>query len=218
MLRGTFLQSCRARNEYRTLRLMRRLGIHAVRPIAHGERRVAHFVKSCFLVTESVPDAVPLSFFIKELSHRREGPKAIAARHEILTSLARQIRLMHEAGFVHRDLFWRNVLIRSLPDGRFEFHFLDASVGKRIRVQQWRQDSIVRDIAAMGVLAPDFCSRADQLRFLLVYLDKKRIDEADRRWLREVQRQSAVMHDAEVQRLARASVFDAAVWESAGAT
>ncbi len=213
--RGTFFKSCRARNEYRALRLMRQLGIHAVRPVAYGERRVGHFVRSCFLVTESVPDAVPLSWFVKTFSHRRDGLGAVAARREILTSLARHIRFMHEAGFVHRDLFWRNVLIRSLPDGRFEFYFLDASVGKRIRMQHWRQDSIVRDIAAMGVLAPDFCSRADQLRFIQAYLDSDSLDRADRHWLRAIQTESAFMREAEVRRLERSSVFESVAWTGA---
>ncbi len=215
--RGTFFKASRARNEYRTLLLMRQLGIHAVRPIAFGERRVAHFLRSCFLITEAVPDAMSLSSFIRAFSHRCHGPKAIRVRREILTSLARQIRRMHESGFVHRDLFWRNVLIRSLPDGLFEFHFLDASVGKRIRMQQWRQDSIVRDIAAMGVLAPEFCTKAEQLRFLQAYLETDRLRTEDRRWLREVQRHSTSLRESELRRLARGSVFDPPIWESAGA-
>ncbi len=208
MLRGTFFCSSRARNEFRALSLMRTLGIQGVRPIAFGERRVAHFVQSCFLITEAVPNAIPLSTFIKTYSHRRGGWRLIKARRDILTSLARQVRHMHDAGFVHRDLFWRNVLIRLLPDAQFEFYFLDASVGRRIRLPQRRQDSIVRDIAAMGALSPDFCSRADQMRFLLEYLQTDRLTPEDRRWLREVQNHSARLRDGERQRLDRASVFD----------
>ncbi len=59
MFRGTFLKTSRARSEYRALRLMRQLGIQGVRPIAYGERRFLHFLKSCFLITEAVPDAMP---------------------------------------------------------------------------------------------------------------------------------------------------------------
>ena len=216
MFRGAFFQSSRARNEYKTLRLMRELGIQAVRPVAYGERRIGHFLRSCFLITEAVPKAMPLSSFIKTFGQRRQTPKEVEARREILTSLARQVREMHAAGFVHRDLFWRNVLIRPLPDNRFEFYFLDASVGRRIRVEQWRHESIVRDIAAMGVLAPDFCSKADQLRFIQVYLDTPNLGEEDRRWLRTVQKQSAYFRESEVQRLAKSSVFDPPILEAAG--
>jgi tRNA A-37 threonylcarbamoyl transferase component Bud32 len=208
MFRGTFFKASRARSEFVALGLMRQLGIQAVRPIAFGERRIGHFVRSCFLVTEAVPDAMPLSSFIKTFGDRRDSAQAQRSRREILTALARQVRHMHEAGFVHRDLFWRNVLIRFLPDSRFEFYFLDASVGKRIRMQQRRQDSIVSDIAAMGALAPDFCSKADQMRFLLTYLDTPRLGPQDRQWLRRVQARSDLFHASEWQRLQRSDVFD----------
>lgn len=208
MLRGTFLKASRARSEFRALSAMRRLGIQAVRPIAFGERRTFHFVKSCFLITEAVPDAMSLVTFIKTFADHVMTSHARRAKVEILTSLARQVRHMHEMGFVHRDLFWRNVLIRPLPDERFEFYFLDASVGRRIRIAQRRQESIVHDIAAMGVLAPEFCSKSDQLRFLLEYLATDRLTPEDRRWLRRVQSRQDKFRDSELQRLERGSVFD----------
>ena len=208
MFRGTFFLASRAHSEFRTLRVMRRLGIQAVRPIAYGEHRVGHFVRSCFLITEAVPDAMPLSTFIKTFSTRRDTLHAVRARREILSALARQVRQMHEAGFIHRDLFWRNVLIRCLPDDQFEFYFLDASAGKHIRLPQRRHDNIVRDIAAMGALAPEFCSKADQMRFLLEYLDTERLDTDNRRWLREVQQRADVLREAELIRLNRGTVFD----------
>ncbi|HKQ48659.1 MAG TPA: lipopolysaccharide kinase InaA family protein [Phycisphaerae bacterium] len=208
MMRGTFFKNTRARNEYRVLSLMRRLGIQAVRPIAFGERRVLHFCRSCFLITEAVPGAMSLVAFIRTFSRHPRSARARHVKLEILTSLAQQVRHMHEAGFVHRDLFWRNVLIRPMPDERFEFYFLDASVGRRIRIPQRRQDSIVHDIAAMGVLGPEFCSKADQLRFLLVYLDTPRLSPDDRLWLRRVQARSDRFRKTELLRLERGGVFD----------
>ncbi len=215
--RGTFLRASRAHSEFRALALMRQLGIQAVRPIAFGERRIACFVRSCFLITETVPDAMPLSWFIKTFSDRQASRRALEARREILTMLARQVRHMHDAGFVHRDLFWRNVLIRLLPDNRFEFYFLDASVGKRIRMAQRRRDSIVWDMAAMGALAPDFCSKADQLRFLLAYLGTPRLDRQDRDWLRRVQARSDMFRESEWKRMQRMDVFDPPIAADEGA-
>ena len=216
LLRGTFFRASRAKNEYLTLMLMRQLGIQAIRPVAYGERRIGHFLRSCFLITEAVPAAMSLSSFIKTFSHHRATPLARQARVEVLTTLARQVRHMHEAGFVHRDLFWRNVLIRPLPDHRFEFYFLDASVGKRIRLAPRRQDSIVHDIAAMSALAPEFCSKADQLRFLLEYLDTDHLTKEDREWLRRVRVRSDQYRGVEKQRLERGALFDPPL-ETAGA-
>lgn len=210
MLRGTLFRRSRARSEYRALRLMRQLGIQAVRPVAFGERRLLFFVRSCFLITEAVPDAMPLSTFIQKFGEHRGSPRSIQIRREVLVSLARQVRHMHDAGFVHRDLFWRNVLIRCLPGDRFEFYFLDASVGRWIRLRRRREDSIVADIAAMGAAAPHFCSKADQLRFLLEYLGVRSLDPENRAWLRRVQTQSDLLRPSELERLRRGRVFSQA--------
>ncbi len=208
MFRGTFLQSSRAKSEYRALRLMRQLGIQAIRPIAFGERRECLFVRTCFLITEGVPDAMPLSCFIRTFADERRSARSVRLRREILTSLARQVRHMHEAGFVHRDLFWRNVLIRALPDDRFEFYFLDASVGKRIRITQRRQESIVGDLAALGAVAPHFCSKADQLRFLLEYLGVDTLSGDNRTWLRRIQTKSDRLRPTELERIRRSTIFE----------
>ena len=71
-----------------------------------------------------------------------------------------------------------------------------------------RDEHKIADIAAMGAVAPSFCSKADQLRFLLEYLDRDRLDADDRRWLRRVQTQSDRLRDIELERLRRGAVFD----------
>ena len=209
--RGTLFKASRAKSEYRVLASMRKLGIQAVRPIAWGERRRYGLVRSCFLITEAVPEAMSLATFI-QLFARGHAPispdTAIAVRRNILINLALQVRFMHEAGFVHRDLFWRNVLIRPLPNREFEFYFLDASVGRRIRVRHWRRDAIVRDLAALSVMAPEFCSRPDQLRFIRAYLGTDSLGDEERQWLELVQGESSILRASEEQRMRRQSVFD----------
>src|SRR5262249_21879278 len=72
-LRGTLLTASRARAEYRVLAAMRRLGIQAVRPIAWGESRLYGFVRSCFLITEAVPEAISLASFIQTFGRGLPG-------------------------------------------------------------------------------------------------------------------------------------------------
>lgn len=208
MFRGLFFGASRARTEYRNLQRMRQMGILAVRPVAWGERRVAHFLRSSFLITEAVPDAISLAAFVQTFARHANDRAGVRVRHELLRGLAKEIRRMHDAGFVHRDLFWRNVLVRMLGPERFEFCFLDASVGRHIRVARWRQEKIVQDLAALSVLAPDFCSRADQLRFIREYLGDDSRGDADRDWLLQVQRHWSAYRDAERLRFQRGRVFD----------
>ena len=68
----------------------------------------------------------------------------------------------------------------------------------------------------MAVLAPDFCSKTDQLRFLLEYLDRPRLADGDRRWLQHVQAQSRLIRDTELERLNRGLVFDPPLGAAAG--
>lgn len=211
LFRGVFFGASRARNEFRNLAQMRSLGIQAVRPVAWGERRSLHFLTSCFLITEAVPDAASLAAFVQTFGARGHVADNPHTRHELLRSLARDIRRMHDAGFVHQDLFWRNVLIRPQSSGRFEFYFLDASVGRRVRWKWRRRDKIVRDLAALSVLAPDFISRTDQYRFMLAYLAARRVADEDRAWLLDVQKHWAEYRESETVRFQRGRVFDAAM-------
>ncbi|MEE8169683.1 MAG: lipopolysaccharide kinase InaA family protein [Phycisphaerae bacterium] len=211
MFRGVFFRASRAFSEYRNLKHMRRLGIHAVRPVAWGERRIAHFIRSCFLITEAVPNARSLATFVQTFSRRDMVGRRVRVRHEVLSSLAAETRRMHDAGFVHRDLFWRNVLVRPLSGDRFEFYFLDASLGKLVRLRSSRRQKIVHDLAALSVLAPEFCSKSDQLRFVRCYLGSNSLSSDDRAWLLDVQRHWSLYRDAEQRRLQRGRVFESSM-------
>ena len=186
MLRGTFFRKPRPRGEYDALDVMRKLGIQAVRPIADGERRLFHFVAKCFLITEAVPDSVSLSTFAIAVHENGSAQLPPKRRHRLIGGLARRIRQMHDAGFVHGGLFWRNILLRNMPGGNFEFHFLDASPGKRVWRREVFQPDKIQDIAAIRTLASTFCSKADMARFAKAYLGVDRLTSEQRTWIEQV--------------------------------
>jgi hypothetical protein len=207
MLRGTFFGKHRARAEYDALSVMRKLGIQAVRPIAWGERRCLHFVTRCFLITEAVPDSVSLSTFAISLNGACPAKLPPKQRHGLIADLARKVRRMHDAGFAHGGLFWRNILLRDMADGRYEFHFLDASPGKRV----WRKEVFhpdkMEDIAAITTLALTFCTRADRIRFARAYLDVDRVTPQQRAWLAQIDQLAAKYLDHETYRLKMSRLF-----------
>lgn len=208
MLRGTFFGMSRVRAEFRALQAMRKLGIQAVRPVAYGERRALHFVHSCFLVTEAVPNSVSLATYAQQYLGDNHSPACFRKRRRVLTGLARQVRHMHEKGFVHGDLFWRNVLIRVLGEENCEFYFLDASLGHRI----WRKDrgrpGIVDDLAGLMAIAPVFCSRTDMARFAKTYLDVNRLDADAAAWMMRIANRSMAFRKHEALRLRLNDVFN----------
>jgi len=207
MLRGTFFGKHRPRVEYEALNLMRKLGVQAVRPIAYGQRRIFHFVTDCFLINEAVPEAVSLSTFAISSRSKQRNHLSPKQRHRMIRELARRVRQMHDAGFAHGGLFWRNILFRQMPGGHCEFHFLDASPGRRV----WRKEPFdsnkVGDVAALRTLAGTFCSKADMIRFAKAYLGIERFDTRQRTWLSQVDRLAEKYCEHEMYRLKMNKLF-----------
>lgn len=209
MFAGTFFGSSRARLEYTSLRRLREAGIQAVRPVACGERRVGHFLRSCFLITEAVPGAISLASFI-----RRYAPAANSwetrRRREVLASLAQHVRRMHDAGFVHGRLFWRNVLVRPILAGPWEFYVLDTAPMRRhlFRRGLHRRQAAMKDVASLMAAAPGILTATEMLRFAHRYLRVDRLAGDDRRWARQVGHMAAGMTNQEKYRLQLQAWFD----------
>ncbi len=207
MFRGTFFGLSRVRAEFHSLSTMRGLGIHAVRPIAYGERRSLHFLHDCFLITEAVPGAVSLVTYAQQHVGNNHSPAAFRRRREMVNMLARQVRHMHDQGIVHGELFWRNVLVRILGEGGCEFYFVDAVFGRRIWRKSRRRRRIMEDLAELTAIAPTFCSRADMARFARTYLLKERFDGTERSWMAGVIGRSKAFRKHEMRRLQLNELF-----------
>jgi hypothetical protein len=206
MLRGTFLGTHRGQAEYGTLESMRAAGISAVRPVAFGARRVAHFVAACFLITEEVPEATNLTTFAHQVKCGTR-PLSPRARRAMVDGLARQVSHMHELGFSHGQLFWRNILIRVNFDHSPEFFFLDAAPRRWRRVasnQPWWQ----RELSHLAVSAFPFTTRADRLRFLLRYFNAPRLTSELKAQARQIAAGAAPWQRHEAQRIKMNGLFD----------
>ncbi len=174
MLRGTFFHKHRGQEEYGLLSSMRRLGIPAVRPVAYGARRSAHFVTDCFLITEEVPGACNLTSFASDV---RAGRRSIdvSMRRAMCTELAERMAAMHEAGFAHGQLFWRNVLVRVACTGAPEFFFLDARPRRGRRWLARRSERYLNELAHTAASALPFTSRTERMRFVTRYLHVRQL-------------------------------------------
>jgi hypothetical protein len=188
MFRGTFFGAHRGRAEYRWLNTLRSLGIPAVRPVAWGVRRTAHFVSACFLITEEVPEAVNLTTFAGEVAAGRRSLSE-AQRAAMVHRLAEQVAAMHAAGFAHGQLFWRNILVRLGPDGLPEYFFLDAEpprrwLGRSERV--WQEE-----LAALLTSSLPFTTPRDRVRFAHRYYNVRRLGlglRASAKWIESAAR------------------------------
>jgi tRNA A-37 threonylcarbamoyl transferase component Bud32 len=137
-------------------------GIATARPAAALDCHRAGTVRDTLLATEPV-EGVELGAWL------RQNP-APAARRHLSWLLARMIRRLHDAGFTHRDLKARNILVApaSGPDARPVLVDLDGVRGPR-HVSARRR---ARDLMRLGVSLEEFGvgRRSDRLRFLKTYL------------------------------------------------
>lgn len=169
--RGTFFGIHRGEAEAHALNAMRGLGIAGVRPVAYGSQRIGRFLAACFLITEAVPHSENLTSYVQRVL-RGEYELTLKQRRQHIRQLASQIAHMHEQGFAHGRLFWRNILIRRTPDGDADYFFLDSEppkglerIGRGGRWWLW-------EIAKLATSALPFTSLADRLYFLKCYLGK----------------------------------------------
>lgn len=168
--------------EWQNLSLFRRWGIPTATLVAYGlERRFGSFVRGA-LVTEEIPDTCDLAQLAR-LRDRRLGDRRWVA--EVSRQVARITRAMHDAGFAHNDLKWRNLLVTGgeapvvylidCPSGCFWWRpFLDYR--------------IVKDLACLDKVAKHHLSRTQRLRFYLDYVQRRRLSAADKRVVRRILR------------------------------
>lgn len=130
--------------EFANLRWLRRHLFQAPRPIAAGVIWRGGLPVHQFLATEAVTDAVDLGRFFE--AH----PSAHPVRALVLDELACEVARMHSLGFLHHDLFLRNVLVvAARPHSRV--WFVDAWAGgpaPNLRRASYDVECFLRDARA----------------------------------------------------------------------
>lgn len=177
-----------ARAEWDNIRVLRLAGFDVPEPVAMGESSAAVGVPTqSFLVTREVAGA-PLDRLLSAGWPNPRDLSPLQARLAVIQDVAGLVRRFHANGFFHRDLYLGHFI--AAPDPRWGRPYLIdlARVGQGFPP---RRRWLIKDLAAMESSAPATVSRADRLRFLLIYLCKSRLDPVAKRWARAILRKSA---------------------------
>jgi tRNA A-37 threonylcarbamoyl transferase component Bud32 len=166
-----WLRKSKAKCEFDNYLTFQRLGVPSAEVIACGEERDGlGRLHRDFIVTRAVPQARGLDdFFRARPEWRRRGA--------LLLELAAIVRRLHAADFFYHDLVWRNLLVSDV-NGEAKLFLIDCPRGGVARFGRRRR--LLRDLASLDKSASQLCSRAERLRFLLLYLGKKRVDDEAR--------------------------------------
>lgn len=207
MFRGAFFGRHRGLAEFVLLEQMRKLAIPAIRPIAYGARRVAHFVVASFLITEEAPEAENLTSIAQQAKLRGETV-SFATRRKASERLASMVANAHESGFQHGQLFWRNILTRPDPVGTPEFFVLDPRPRCGKRWQSRGESWWLTELAQLLASATPFTTRSERMRFAHAYYGRRRLDRQMKDDLRAIERMSQRWRDHERQRIQMSALFD----------
>ncbi|MFP4070223.1 MAG: lipopolysaccharide kinase InaA family protein [Opitutales bacterium] len=166
--------------ECRNLLFFKSLGIPAARALAWGKHRnpIGRITEE-FIVTEALEGAIPLHQYVRE-----QRPGALDAAR-IARRIGRWLRDLHAHGFYHKDLHWRNILVRK-SDGRIELGLIDCPRGDFHRLGPIRRHWRLKDCATLDKYAHALFPLSARAVFLRHYLGAGRGSPAFERWSRRI--------------------------------
>ncbi|AHL77065.1 heptose kinase [Stutzerimonas stutzeri] len=170
----------RVKAEWQNLMLFRRWGIPTAPIVAYGlERRNGAFLRGA-LITKELAQTEDLALLANTADVRLRDGRWV---QDVSLQLARSARTMHDRGFVHNDLKWRNLLV----DPQRRLYLIDCPTG-----DFWRgpllQRRIVKDLACLDKVAKYQLTRTQRLRFYLQYSGHRKLDSRDKARVRAVLR------------------------------
>jgi tRNA A-37 threonylcarbamoyl transferase component Bud32 len=118
-----------------------------------------------FVITEAIPRAWALPQFVDEYCPNRATAESRQLRDELCRQIAGLTRRIHDAGFFHYDLVWRNILVTWSPPETPKIWWIDCPRGGFSR-QRRRQ---IKDLASLDKMAARHCRRGERLTFLKAY-------------------------------------------------
>ena len=171
----------KGRNEGRRAVKLAAIGVDTIDPIALGEQRKRSFLFENYLITQAIPETLPLDEFVERRLPEMGEPRRSRIRQSLASALARLTAHLHDAGFAHQDFHPGNVLIRFDEADQPHLSLIDLDALRMTRTLTWR--AARQNLALLNHYFWHRCSRTDRHRFLRDYLDAREaeIDPEDAR-------------------------------------
>lgn len=155
-------------------------GIPSATVVGFGqERENGAFVRGA-LITQELRDTRDLANVAKKGDSRLRDRAWVA---HVSRQVAWATRMMHDQGFTHNDLKWRNLLVDDQPLANV--YLIDCPGGSFWWGPMLRY-RVIKDLACLDKLAKYHLSRTQRLAFFKQYLGKSRLDSADRKQARAI--------------------------------
>jgi heptose I phosphotransferase len=173
-----------AKTEWKAIQALTDLGLGTTPLVGYGQRGFWPFTQQSFVLTQALDETISLEDDCKDWA---QHPPAFADKKALILELARITRILHEAGWVHRDLY----LCHFLRDKDRVLHLIDLH--RMIRPRVFKTRWIIKDLSALLFSSLDYgLTRRDALRFLKAYTQLP-LDQALKAWGPRIDR---ILHKA----------------------
>jgi tRNA A-37 threonylcarbamoyl transferase component Bud32 len=177
----------KARCEFENYAAFEKIGIPTAQRVACGEQRdLLGRLRCAFVITEAIPRTWALPQFVEEFCPSRATSESRELRDGLCRQMATLVRRIHDAGFYHCDLVWRNILVTWSPPDLPKIWWIDCPRGG-FSQQRRRQ---LKDLASLDKMAAKHCTRSERMSFLKSYGGDKKLAQdvltyRQRRWPNE---------------------------------
>lgn len=175
-----YLGKSRIRREWENLLLLNKIGLPTPKIIAYGQQRDQKGIMQGFLMTEAVTDTIDLEQYIRSQPERLQDKEKI---NSIINQVADYTRKMHDAKFIHKDLNWRNILVKT--QGKPEIFFIDCPSGAKQCGLSLKRGKL-RDLAHLDKVGRQLLSKSQQLRFYLRYQQIDKLSPKDKVFIEQI--------------------------------
>ncbi|AOE87818.1 lipopolysaccharide kinase InaA family protein [Pseudomonas sp. TCU-HL1] len=173
-----WLGRSRVKAEWQNLRYFTKWGIPTAPVVGWGQERRAGAFHRGALITRELKGTVDMAEMAKQGDPRLADPRWV---DRVSRQLAKATRSLHQHGFAHNDLKWRNLLVDEAGD----LFLIDCPTGT-FWWGPFLHYRVIKDLACLDKVAKYHLSRSQRLRFYLQYRDQSGLRSSDKRQVRQI--------------------------------
>jgi len=198
--RGSLVGKSMVRAEYENLEKLAEWGLRVPQLVAWGDHRFAGGVIHAYIITEEIPNASGVDYLVHDWLPQLPKKISEQKKAELIIEVAKALRQMHDHGFEHHDLFFRNMMISGQDISNL--YIMDAP-----RAYFWPQ-FIMRmrrsvDLAALDSAATQLFTRSQRMRFMHLYLNCNKLTDQNKKLIWQVLERAKPIRERQIKRLER---------------
>jgi len=155
-------------------------------PIAMVEKTGRSLVKSSFILTEYINDAIPSYIYVRDSLEYvcNKAENSFASKRTFIETFARSFSNLHKSNIYHADLKGGNVLVKEINNHEWEFYYVDLD--RVFFKKKIKKNCIIKNLIQLNASLPNAFSFADRMRFFKSYSNLTRLTVNDKSIIREI--------------------------------